>query len=175
MQEKTPIIRHSFGNPFNRIMILAAYLLIPVFFISVWAGSFLAAIAFAIISAYILLVRKGIAFNPSTKTYKNYIALLDYEKGEELSYAAFLDLAILRKRIVTQALSRGNAVSTIDDQWQYRLYLLDAQHRKRILVKTVLDEETAKKEAVEWAEKLGVNYARYQPVVSEQTRKRRRR
>lgn len=174
MRENKAIISHEFGNPFNRIMILAAYLLIPVSVISVWEGNFLTAIIFAIISAYMLLLRKGIAFNPSTKTYKNYIALLDYKKGEELSYANYPDLAILRKRIVTQALSRGNAVSTIEDQWKYHLYLLDNKHRKRILVKTVLNEETAKKEAVDWADKLGVNYVRYNPVISEQTRKRRR-
>lgn len=174
MQEKESIINHDFGNPFNRIMILSAYLLIPIAIMSVLTANFFASIIFAIISAYILLSRKGISFNPSVKTYKNYIALLDYKKGEEKSYAAYPDLAILRKRIVTQALSRGNAVSTIEDQWQYHLCLLDAKHRKRILVKTVLDESQAKKEAAEWAEQLGVNYVVYNPVISEQTRRRRR-
>lgn len=175
MNASGKMLCNAFGNPFPAIVIIFSYLLLPIsLMLLLEASFFLSALAF-LLAVYILFSRYGVEFNAVDKTYRNYVALFGYKRGEQLSYAAYPDVAILRKRMKTEAISRGNVVSTIKNQASFYLYLLDQQHHRRILVAHFLNEEEAKEKALKWAEMLGVNYVNYNPVVSAQTRKNRRR
>lgn len=174
MGSKEGVFVNEFGNPFPSIAIIFSYLLFPISLILLLQGDFGLTFLSVTISIYILFSRYGIVFDTAEKTYRNYTAIFTYKRGEVFSYAAYADIAILRKRITSRAISRGNATSTTSE-WRYHLYLLDKHHRNRILIEELLSEDKAKEAAIKWANHLSVNYVSYKPAISERSKRNRRR
>jgi hypothetical protein len=161
------------GNPFARGTRLFAILILIGGFFQLYHEGYLVAIICFVLSLYVLLLRKGIAFDTDKEQYSQYVSLLGYTSGEWKSYAAYPDLVILRKRIKRTTLSRGNATISETD-FQYEIYLMDAKHRKRLLIAKRKKEEEARKESQEWSAFLKRKYAIYSPVLSAQSKRNRR-
>jgi hypothetical protein len=56
----------------------------------------------------------------------------------------------------------------------YDITLLDKTHRKKLVIKRMKDKDKTLAEAEVLAQQLGVEYANYNPQISQATRERRR-
>lgn len=84
------------------------------------------------------------------------------------------DLCVLKiGKTQSVANSRTGGIGTDMDVSKNEVYLLSANHRKKILIKTCDSKAKAVAFAEDLAQKMGKNFVEFNPKISEQTKARR--
>jgi hypothetical protein len=127
------------------------------------------------LAIFVFFSSENIIFNPQEKKYKQYTMVFGlFPKGEWKSYKAYTDIAILKTKTKLEFASMGNR-SISENSIIYTVYILQPNHRMKILVYRNKDFEKAKAFTENMNEKLELRFTQYNPEISEQTKARRRR
>jgi hypothetical protein len=168
------IIENKFGKLFPQGLVFAGYIFLGLGVLMCLAVPLLGMVVI-LISAFICLTFSGMEINTRNKTYKDYTSFFGFIKqGKWNSYANYPYMTILRKNMVTTIHSRGNVASSTSKELVYDITLLDKTHRKKLVIKRMKDKDKTLAEAEVLAQQLGVEYANYNPQISQATRERRR-
>ena len=167
------IIENKFGKSFPQGLVFVGYIFLGIG-VLMCVTSPVMGLAIILISAFISFTFSGMEINTYNKSYKDYTLFFGFIKqGKWNSYTNYPYVTILRKNMVTTIHSRGNVASTSTKELVYDITLLDKTHRKKLAIKRMKDKDEALAEAKVLAQKLGVEYADYNPQVSQATRDRR--
>lgn len=106
------------------------------------------------------------------REYFNYLGLKlgDWEKLEN-----FPDLAVLYSVQSSSAFSRAMIEMETSREKFYNVCLLNASHRKKLVVKKLKDRIEAERLANEIADLLGKRFTNFNPKISAKTQERKRR
>lgn len=168
------IIKNKFGKSFPQGLVFVGYIFLGIGVLMCLTSPVLGAIII-LISAFVCFTFSGMEINTHYKTYKDYTALFGLIKqGKWNSYANYPYVTLLRKNMVTTTHSPGNVASTTSKELVYDITLLDKTHRKKLVIKRMKDNDKALAEAHVLAQQLGVEFAYYNPQISQATRDRRR-
>ena len=168
------VIENKFGKAFPQGLVFAGYIFLGLGVLMCLASPLLGVIVI-LISALICFTYSGMEINTHNQTYKDYTSFFGFIKqGTWYSYSNYPYVTILRKNMVTTIHSRGNVASTVSKELVYDITLLDKTHRKKLVIKRMKDKDNALAEANVLAQQLGVEYASYNPQISQATRERRR-
>ncbi len=128
-----------------------------------------------ILAVFVFFTSENIIFNPKEKKYKQYTLVFGlFPKGEWKSYKAYTDIAILKTKSKLEFISMGNR-SISEDSIIYNVYILQPNHRIKILIYRNKEFEKAKAFTENINKKLNLSFTQYNPEISEQTKARRRR
>lgn len=125
------------------------------------------------ISAYVLTSTYGTEISLSNNYVRAYTRSFGIKRGKWVPTVLLPDMTVLKmgKAMgMNQVFGPGEVKieSTV-----YEVYLLSANHRKRILLKETTDGKEAFIVAQELSEKMGKNLVAFNPVISKATRARR--
>jgi hypothetical protein len=133
------------------------------------------AVILLILALFVFFSSENIIFKPQEKKYKRYTLFFGlFRKGEWKSYKAYTDIAILKTKSKLEFISMGNR-SISEDSIIYNVYILQPNHRIKILIYKNKDYEKAKIFTENINKKLDLRFTQYNPEISEQTKARRRR
>lgn len=167
-------IENKFGKSFPQGLVFAAYVFLGLGVLMCLA-SLVLGVVIILLSAFVCFTFSGMEIDTKNKAYKDYTAFFGFIKqGKWNSYANYPYVTLLRKNMVTTIHSRGNVASTISKELVYDITLLDKTHRKKLVIKRMKDNDKALAEAHVLAQQLGVEFAYYNPQISQATRERRR-
>ncbi len=124
------------------------------------------------VGAWMVFSKSGVQIDVSKKMYREYSGFL-FKRGKWKTYECYSDMAVMRGREGYRAYSRG-MVELTDSEVVYDIYLLNKDHRSKLILKRCKDYLTAEEEGKDLAERLGLNWKIYSPAISERTRSRRR-
>ncbi len=114
---------------------------------------------------YILTTRSGIKINKELKTYQAYASYYGIVVGEWKSLEKFTDIAILKGRMSSSMVSRGNArISAIETV--YKVYLLTQSHRSRLFIRSFEAAHPAEELMKDLSQDLGLEKVTYNPKKS---------
>jgi hypothetical protein len=170
----TQYIKYKLGYSFLYVFRLMAIAFAIIGIIVVFSSPVFAAILL-ILALFVFFSSENIILNPQEKKYKRYSLYFGlFPKGEWKSYKAYTDIAILKTKTRLEFASMGNR-SISEDSIIYNVYILQPNHRLKILVYRNKDYEKAKTFTENINKKLNLRFTQYNPEISEQTKARRRR
>ncbi len=169
--EQDEILTFSFGYMFPPPMRYAGFAILVIGVISSFGAIWSLPIT-GLVGGWMSFRKSGVQIKPSNRLRREYTSFL-VKHGKWFSYEDYPCLAILKGREGYAAYSRAMVEQRVTEE-VYDLYLLSKDHRKRLIVTRFKDEADADEKGPDLAEKLGLTWTVYNPVVSEKTRQRRR-
>jgi hypothetical protein len=152
-----------FRKSFPKGLARLGYILVGLSILLLCIGWFISGVILAGIGGFFCFSFSGILIDYANKEAKHYTSLYGYKKGIWVSLKNYPFIGILRSKSSIRANSFVSQMSY--SEISFDIYLLSKSHRDRFLLKTLTDEITAKVEAKEFALRLGVDYANYNPVA----------
>lgn len=129
-------------------------------------------IVFLFTGAYLTTSQHGIIIDVETKMISNYTSFLGIRKNNWISSDNYIYITLLTTRVKSTMGSRTNVSSSFSNNF-YDITLLDKTHRNKMVVKRFENLTDAQKELTLLSEGLDLQIVKYNPVVSEKTKKRR--
>lgn len=119
--------------------------------------------------------KNQLEIKPEEQLYRSCTSLFGLRRGKWQSFETYPYLAIIKKRISMVANSRmaNQPIKTAEDDY-YDLILLNENHRKKILLRRFKNSNEAQGEAEYLSKQLARPVVKYAPVISAQSRARRR-
>ncbi|MBI3133233.1 MAG: hypothetical protein HYZ14_01025 [Bacteroidetes bacterium] len=162
----------SFG-PATRLVAGVMVVLGAFALLSGGAGFFLGPII--LLAALFALTSKfGTEISLSNNYIKEYSVAFGIRSGKWQSTLMLPDLCVIKlgkTRGVANTYTGG--IGTEVDASKNEVYLLSANHRKKVLMKVCNSKKEAENFARDLAQKMGKNYVPFNPKISEQTKARR--
>jgi hypothetical protein len=153
-------IRHGFS--FAMPIIIAAFVVTFLGIISFFESPIFG-IGLIIASIFVWSSSYGIQINPTDKNYREFGSVFGLKTGEWKPFDSLPFLTVLRNREGMTVYSKSNRSTTsIDDS--FCVYLLNASHRKKVLVQKFDTKELAIKNASELASRLKKELVEFDPV-----------
>ena len=120
------------------------------------------ALALLLVGLYILSSRTGMILDTENRRFMEYTELFMIKRGKWKELIGYPDLAVLRIQYGARTMTRG--MQQIDNKEVYfEVFMLTANHRKRVLISKHPDIASAQEKAKELAGLLGLNYVKFQP------------
>ncbi|MEX1000874.1 MAG: hypothetical protein WDZ35_02035 [Crocinitomicaceae bacterium] len=163
---------HTFGvspRVFAGIFTLFGLLMI----LSGGAGFFVGPLVL-LIGLFVLTSIVGTDICYRTKYVREYHKRFFIKTGKWKSTQTYPDLCILKLGKSKRQSDMSSAVSTDIDISKNEVYLMTANHRKRILIRTCDNLAQAKETAELLAEKLGKSIQPFRPAITQKTQERLR-
>lgn len=127
-----------------------------------------------LMSLFALTSKFGTEISLSNNYIREYGSAFGIKSGKWESSLLMPDLCVLKiGKTQSVANSRTGGIATDLDVSKNEVYLLSANHRKKILVKVCNSKAEGLKFAQELAQKMGKTVAEFNPKISEQTKARR--
>jgi len=165
------IIKNNHGTVFPPAMVFAGYILLA-FGIIVVITHWILGVILLFVSVFISFSFYGIDVDTDTKKYKEYSIYFGIKCGKWFSLDKFLFLTVLCNNEVYEIHSRAN-ITTSESVRFYDVYLLDKQHREKLLLKKFKNADSAEDYAKKISGILDLELTNYDPVLTEKTRARR--
>lgn len=162
---------YSFGTPIRYAM--GGILFLCFFLILSGGNGLIVGPILAIMASYILTSTYGTEVSLENKYVRNYTSSYGIKKGKWKSTLMLPDISILKMgNSVAFNQIYGPGSVRLDDH-VYEIYLLSANHRKRILLKTCASGKNAFIAAEELSLKLEKNLVPFNPKISKATLRKR--
>lgn len=167
------ILKVKTGNSFPKITIIACWIAL---FIGVvfTIGAPVVGIPFSLACLFVITSKHGIEFNVERQEYRAYNTYFGIKTGQWITQDEYPQMGILSSTKEGQSLSVSNQSHYIREK-SVDLYLLNANHRKKLLIKSFDNYEEALILANTIVEKTSIKLVKYNPPVSARTKMRRRR
>jgi hypothetical protein len=123
---------------------------------------------------YALTSTYGTEISLSNQHVREYHTAFGIKSGKWVPTSTFPDIAVMRigkSKGVVNYRTGGTALEV--DASANEVYLLSANHRAKILLRTCKSKSEAEKFATEIAEKMNKKFVTFNPVISEKTKARR--
>lgn len=159
---------------FPPAMRYGAYLVLAVALFSLYYNPIMAALI-ALAAAFVAFADTRVRFDPGQMRYQSHNNFLGIRLGTWHSLKAFKGICILKSTLKTQAYSRTLQTSETSSTKYYSLYLLNENHRVKVLVARCRSAQEAGNAAEELSEALKLPVVPYRPKISQQSRARRQR
>lgn len=116
----------------------------------------------------------GIQIKVNEKQYREYGSVFGIKRGEWEPLESLPFLTVLKNREGMTVYSKSNRSTTNIDE-KYCVYMLNATHRKKVLVQKFDTKDLAIDNAKKISVQLNKEFVEYNPVLMEGTRSRSRR
>ena len=117
---------------------------------------------------------RGVFINTTTKEGRKYTKIYGIKVGKWEPLENYPCITILSKSYSSSITSRTNLTVKLDSEMFYELNLMDKTHRRKYMIYSFSNVEKAKKAMNFIASKMNVDIVKYNPVVSQKTKNRRR-
>ena len=125
------------------------------------------------VGLFFVLSSYGSQIDPENHLYRTYVNFIGFKRGSWSSLNDLPFITVLKSRRGMAFYSQTNrSTSLIDDSFE--VYLLNESHRMKFLIQKFETNELAAKYAEELSKQIDKEKVRYNPVVSEKTRLRRK-
>src|SRR5690554_3763444 len=131
-------------------------------------------IAGVAIGAFFWSSTYGLQIDLLTNNFREYGSVFGFKRGDWKSFDKYPYVTVLKSRRGVTLYSRSNRSTTIIDD-AYEVVLLNETHRSKAVAQSFDKKETADLFAEQFSEQYGKALVKYNPVVSEATKQRRRR
>lgn len=131
-------------------------------------------IIFGLVGLSIITSRTGFEFDENQIQFRSFKQSLGVKRGEWESLNMYPNLSILTERTSFKRYGQSNTGKTFSDT-RYNIYLLNSTHRKKILVQSYKNQESAHEAIQKISTENNLKIVKYQPVISESSRKIRER
>ncbi|MFK7921693.1 MAG: hypothetical protein AB8H47_07030 [Bacteroidia bacterium] len=165
MNSHSSNIHIPWGTPFNRVMPYVGYLLLALgifIFLTDKQTLGVAIFCLALIPAFL---QEGIIVSPSLNQVKSYWGILGLKFGKWQSLTKYKYLVILRSQ--TKYASTGGVRVPLPEmsrtEVSYDLYIMSANHLKRIMLTTFTDQKDALEMVRDLSEDLNLEFVKYNP------------
>ena len=168
---------HSFPGPVIAVGVLIS--LIGLLFLTILLPMFLIVflplgLFISAIGAFFWSSKYGFQIDTLTNKFREYGSVYGFKRGEWRSLDKYPFITVLKSRLGATLYTRNhNSVTLIDDSFE--VTLLNATHRVKVVVRKYQGQHAAQKFAEQFSEQYGKALVKYNPVVSEATKQRRRR
>ncbi len=159
------------GKLFSRPLIIAGYVLM---FLGLLSSPSIFGGILILGGVYISFSTTGVSLDVSKKQLKEYTRLFGYKWGSWKSYEDYPFIAVLKRMESSTVYSRAQVAMT-DKFTFYDVNLMNKSHRKKVILSRQKEVAKAEEMAKELCEELGLEYTKYNPVISAKTLARRRR
>jgi hypothetical protein len=162
----------SFG-PATRIVAVALIIFGVLALLSGGPGFFLGPLVL-LAALFAVTSKHGVEISFSNNYMREYGQALGIKTGKWMSTITLPDIAVLRlakRQGVVNPATGGMAMDR--DVSANEVYILSANHRKKVLLKVCKSKNEAEEFAKMLAGKMGKNFVPFNPVVSESTKARR--
>ena len=130
-------------------------------------------IGMAILGGFISLSGYGTQIDKSINKYREYSSLYGVKRGEWKSLDKYPFLSVLPSRTGMKIYSRTNQSTTnIDDSFD--ICFLSENHRGKIVIQKLSTKDEAIAYAEALSDDLNIPLTKYNPVISDKTKSRRR-
>ncbi len=127
-----------------------------------------------LMALFALTSKFGTEISLANNYIREYGSVFGIKSGKWESSLMLPDLCVLKiGKTQSVANSRTGGIGTDMDVSKNEVYLLSANHRKKILIKTCDSKAKAVAFAEDLAQKMGKNFVEFNPKISEQTKARR--
>jgi hypothetical protein len=157
------IIDNYFRKDFPLPLISVGYALLGVGVLFLLAGSFLLGPILVIVGGFFSFTFSGVKLDIANKEAQHYTSFYGWKKGNWVGLKSYPFVSILKSRIGFRANNFNAAPMEFSGEELFDIYLLSSDHRERFLIKSEKTEAIAKQSAKELGQKLGVEYANYNP------------
>ena len=167
------MIDNIFGKFFPPSVVVVGYIFLVAGVLFILENTFIG-IGLAVIGTFGAFAKTGVQIDPAKQLFREHTALFSLKFGNWQSLEGYTDVAVLKKSISTRAYSRSNRSATTSSEKYLDVCLLDKSHRKKQTISRWTDKEMAIADAKKLTERLTLNYSRYNPEISTESRAKRR-
>lgn len=161
------IIKNNHGHVFPPAMVYAGYIFL-VFGIIAATTNWILGIILISASVFISFSFFGIEIDIHSKKYKTYSIYFGIKTGKWVSLDKFFYLTLFCNNEIYEIHSNANITSSTKEQF-IDIYLLDKQHREKLLLKRFKSAESAVNYANKISQILNLELVKYNPVLSKKS------
>jgi len=165
-------LKISTGKYFPRAFVYFGYIGILFGVISFFEAWFVG-IGIILISALVSFNIGTLEIDTVNKKVRNYPFFFGLKLGNWSSITEYTEIAVLRKNISETTFGGRTSNSVTTSEVFFDICILNDSHFKKLTIKRFTDKEKANQELNDFATQLGLKVAKYNPVTSQRTKRRR--
>ncbi len=158
-------IQIPWGTPFNKFMPYIGYFLLALGALLILSKNLPIGIAMFCLATIPAFMREGVVISPSLNKVRSYWSMLGIKFGEWQSLSKYKYLVILRSQ--TKYDSTGSVRIPLPEMSRteitYDIYLMSANHLKRIMLTSFTDQKDALEMVRNLSEDLDLEFVKYNP------------
>lgn len=170
MENSIKLKHDDFKSTKNGFLIVAIFVSILFLLANFWLG-----IISIIITIILFTLEVGVEINFQDRKYRYYVAILGFVNGRWKSIDCFKAIILLRKDIRGQLVSPKLVTDFNYKHIVFDVNLCSASHRTKFSLKNYRSIDDAMNQAKLLSEKLELPLEKYSPILSNQTKMRRKR
>jgi len=136
-------------------------------------GRIIFIILFITIGIYLAFSIVGIQIDTKNKKFKYYKRLFFVKMGKSQSLSDYPDVCVLLVNQKKTSYSLSNVAFTTKST-VFKVFMFTDTHRQKLFIKKYKSNEEAVAYAKDFASRIGSNFTKYSPYISEATLSRRR-
>ena len=170
MENSIKLKHDDFKSTKNGFLIVAIFVSILFLLANFWLG-----IISIIITLILFTLEVGVEINFQDRKYRYYVAILGFVNGKWKSIESFKAITVLRKNLRGQLVSPKLVTDFNYKHIVFDVNLCSASHRTKFSLKKYRSIDDAMNLAKLLSEKLELPLEKYSPILSNQTKMRRKR